>query len=161
MTDSAYLTALELLDAFRTKQLSPVEHLETLIARVETLEPELNAVVGRRYDEALVEARASAQRYARGEALVLDGMPVAAKEEHPMRGRSWAQGSLAYGSLVAAEDQHQRRALRPEQRPDLRHPVGIGPRGRAASIRRLPPPSFGPAPGPGTFDGAGERRVER
>lgn len=104
MTDSVYLTATELLDAFRSTALSPVEHLEALIEHIEALEPELHAVIDRRYDEARAEAQAAAGRYARGEALPLDGLPVAAKEEHPMRGRSWAQGSLACGSLVADVD---------------------------------------------------------
>jgi aspartyl-tRNA(Asn)/glutamyl-tRNA(Gln) amidotransferase subunit A len=104
MIDSTFLTAAELLEAFRTKALSPVEHLDGLIDHIEALEPEVNAVIDRRYDEARAEAKAAAERYAHGTALPLDGVPVAAKEEHPMRGRSWSQGSLAYESLVAHVD---------------------------------------------------------
>lgn len=81
-----------------------MEHLEAVISHVELLEPRYHAVVDRRYEEARVEAAASAERYAHGNALRLDGVPVAVKEEHPMRGRSWAQGSLVYESLVADVD---------------------------------------------------------
>jgi len=97
-------SAVDLLAAFRSREVSPVEHLDAAIARVEALDTHYNAVIDRRYDEARAEARASAHRYVRGEALPLDGLPVAAKEEHPMVGRSWSQGSLVYESLVADVD---------------------------------------------------------
>ena len=103
-TDAVYLSATELLAAFRARTLSPVEYLEVVIARVEALEPQLNAVMDRRYDEAREEAKASADRYVQGTARALDGVPVAAKEEHPMLGRSWTQGSLAYEAEVAPVD---------------------------------------------------------
>ena len=94
MNEVVALGAVETLHLFRTKQLSPVEVLTALIQRVEHCEPTVNAVVDRRYDEAMEEARAATQRYAQGRALALDGLAVAAKEEHPMRGRTWQQGSL-------------------------------------------------------------------
>ncbi|MFZ4717833.1 MAG: amidase [Ilumatobacteraceae bacterium] len=104
MSDDVYRSASDLLADFTAKRLSPVEYLEVVIERVEACEPTLNAVMDRRYDEARVEARASADRYARGEARALDGVPVVAKEEHPMVGRSWSQGSLAYADQVAEID---------------------------------------------------------
>jgi Asp-tRNA(Asn)/Glu-tRNA(Gln) amidotransferase A subunit family amidase len=102
--DDPYLSATELLAAYRTKELSPVEYLEVLIDRIEALEPTLNAVVDRRYDEAREEAKASADRWATGTAGALDGVPVVAKEEHPMVGRAWTQGSLAFADEVASMD---------------------------------------------------------
>lgn len=99
-----YLSAAELVSAFSSKSLSPVEYLDTLIDHIERTEPTVNAVVDRRYDEAREEARRSADRYARGEALALDGIPVAAKEEHPMKGRVWSQGSLPLADEVAEID---------------------------------------------------------
>ncbi len=52
------------------------------------------------------EAKASADRYASatGSSLPLDGVPIAAKEEHPMVGRSWQQGSLLLADVTADED---------------------------------------------------------
>ncbi|MEY4173777.1 MAG: hypothetical protein RI900_942, partial [Actinomycetota bacterium] len=104
MTDPAYLSAGELIAAFTEKTISPVEHLESLIDRIERLEPTLNAVMDRRYEEALVEARHSAQRYVHGNPRALDGVPVAVKEEQPMAGRSWSLGSLAYTDQVGPLD---------------------------------------------------------
>nr|MBP8209628.1 amidase [Ilumatobacteraceae bacterium] len=100
----AYLSATEARAAMQAKTLSPVELLEALIERIEASEPHINAVADRRYDEARAEAAASAQRYAAGTARALEGLPVAAKEEHPMAGRSWSQGSLVLAEEVAPDD---------------------------------------------------------
>lgn len=104
MTDPIHLSATELMQLFEARTLSPVEHLRAVIDHVERLEPTLNAVVDRRFDEALEEAARSADRYQRGAALALDGVPVAVKEEHPMRGRAWTQGSLSLVGEVAPLD---------------------------------------------------------
>ena len=104
MTDTAYLSAGELIAAFNARTLSPVEHLQSLIERIDHLEPTLNAVMDRRFDEALEEAALSADRYQRGNPLPLDGVPVAVKEEQPMKGRSWSLGSLAYTEQVGPFD---------------------------------------------------------
>jgi aspartyl-tRNA(Asn)/glutamyl-tRNA(Gln) amidotransferase subunit A len=101
-----YLTAHETLDLFRSGDLSPVEKLESLIEQVENHDPAICAVVDRRYSEARVEARAAEQRYlGKGDApRPLEGLCVAAKEEQPMAGRSWKQGSLALMDEVAKYD---------------------------------------------------------
>ena len=103
-SELAYLTATDALALMRDKSLSPVEYLEALIERIERLEPTLNAVADRRYDEARVEAAGAAQRYASGTARALEGLPVAAKEEHPMVGRVWSQGSLVLADEIAPLD---------------------------------------------------------
>ncbi|MGE0139413.1 MAG: amidase, partial [Ilumatobacteraceae bacterium] len=102
--DLAYLSATDALAMFRARTLSPVELLDALIGRIESVEPVINAVVDERLDEARIEAKASADRYAGGEARPLDGLPVAAKEEHPITGRSWTQGSHVYAQTVADLD---------------------------------------------------------
>ena len=106
MPDSelAYLSATDTLAAFSARTVSPLEHLDALIERIERLEPTINAVVDRRYDEARAEAAASADRYAHGNPLPLDGLAIAAKEEHPMTGRSWTQGSLVLAGEIAPYD---------------------------------------------------------
>ncbi|MEY2580964.1 MAG: amidase [Ilumatobacteraceae bacterium] len=106
MPELYYDTAHEVLEMFRNRELSPMEYLESLIERIETHDPQINAVVDRRYDEARAEARASEQRYlGKGDApRPLEGLCIAAKEEHPMAGRSWRQGSLAFADDVAKYD---------------------------------------------------------
>lgn len=106
MPDLPYLSATATLDLFRRRELSPVEHLEAMIAQIDKHNPTLNAVVDRRYDEAMSEAREAERRYAgTGDGpRPLEGLCVAAKEEQPMKGRSWAQGSLAFAEDVAKYD---------------------------------------------------------
>jgi aspartyl-tRNA(Asn)/glutamyl-tRNA(Gln) amidotransferase subunit A len=104
MSDLVHLSATDGLQLMRARQLSPVEWLDALLAHVDGCEPHVNAVVDRRDDEARAEAAAAAARYARGQARPLDGVPVAAKEEQPMRGRPWRQGSLTLRDTIATDD---------------------------------------------------------
>ena len=106
MTELHYQSAHDVLDLFRRGELSPMEHLESLIEQIETNDPVLNAVVDRRYDEARAEARSAEQRYlGKGDSpRPLEGLCVAAKEEHPMVGRPWQQGALPFVDEVAKYD---------------------------------------------------------
>lgn len=97
--DLPYLSAVDALSLFRSKALSPVELLEGLIERVEEIEPHINAVCDRRFDEARTEAKQAETRYAAGDARPLEGLPVSIKEEQPMAGRS-----LSFGSKVFVDD---------------------------------------------------------
>jgi aspartyl-tRNA(Asn)/glutamyl-tRNA(Gln) amidotransferase subunit A len=107
MNDSelCFLSANDVLALFRAKALSPVELLDALIDRIEAIEPQINAVADRRYDEARAEAAAAANRYAgKGDApRALEGVPVAAKEEQAMLGRVNSYGSLIYADNVAVQ----------------------------------------------------------
>jgi Asp-tRNA(Asn)/Glu-tRNA(Gln) amidotransferase A subunit family amidase len=102
-TELHYLSATDALRAFRSRELSPVELLEAVIARAEAVEPTVNALCHTFSDEALEQARAAEARYAgRGPApRPLEGIPLAIKEEEPIAGQPWTQGSLLYKDLVA------------------------------------------------------------
>ena len=105
MTDLHYLSATDALAKFRSKELSPVELLEAVIARAEAVEPAINAFAESRFDEALDAAKAAEGRYAgRGEPIgPLDGLPVAVKEEAPIAGQRNTLGSLPLRDVVATE----------------------------------------------------------
>jgi Asp-tRNA(Asn)/Glu-tRNA(Gln) amidotransferase A subunit family amidase len=105
MTDLYYLSATDALAKFRSKELSPVELLEAVIARAEAVEPAINAFAESRFDKALDAAKAAEARYAgRGEPLgPLDGLPVAVKEEAPIAGQRNTLGSLPLRDVVAIE----------------------------------------------------------
>ena len=81
MPELPYLQARELIELFRSRQLSPVEHLGCVIEQIDKHDPAINAVVDRRYDEALLEARAAEQRYlGHGDAArPMEGICVAVK----------------------------------------------------------------------------------
>ena len=105
MSDLHYLSATDALAMFRSKELSPVELVEAVIARAEVVEPAINAFAETRYDEAIAAARAAEARYSgHGEPLgPLDGLPVAVKEEAPIAGQRNTLGSLPLRDVVATE----------------------------------------------------------
>ena len=101
MNEPWSLTAADALAAMRAKDLSPVELLESVIARAEAVEPIVNAFTERRYEQALAAASASADRYANGaRTRPLEGLPVALKEEVPVRGWRMRHGSVAIDEVA-------------------------------------------------------------
>ncbi len=96
-----YIGAAEALRRFADRSLSPVELLDALYARADEVEPTLNAWTSRREEHAYAAAKASADRWSKGTALPLDGVPVAMKEEQPIAGESWQLGSLLLEHEVA------------------------------------------------------------
>ena len=95
-----YLPATEALALFRSRDLSPVEVLDACQARAERLEPVLNSFSARRADEALAAARAAEQAYGRRDAAprLLEGLPVALKNEHTLQGWVTTKGSWLQGN---------------------------------------------------------------
>ncbi|HUZ83766.1 MAG TPA: amidase [Gaiellales bacterium] len=105
MDDLHYLPAADALEMFRARTLSPVELVESVIARAAETEPTVNALCHRFDERALEQARAAEARYmGRGEPpRPLEGIPTAVKEEEPVAGEPWTQGSLLFKDLVAEE----------------------------------------------------------
>ncbi len=97
-----FISAAEALRRFADRSLSPVELLDALYARADEVESGLNAWTGRREEQAYAAARASEARWAAGDPLPLDGIPVAMKEEQPIAGESWQLGSLLMEHEVAS-----------------------------------------------------------
>jgi Asp-tRNA(Asn)/Glu-tRNA(Gln) amidotransferase A subunit family amidase len=101
VTEPWRLTATDALARMRAKELSPVELLDSVMARAHAVEPTVNALMERRADEAAAAARASAERYATGEDVrPLEGLPVALKEEVPVEGWRMRYGSLAVDEIA-------------------------------------------------------------
>jgi Asp-tRNA(Asn)/Glu-tRNA(Gln) amidotransferase A subunit family amidase len=100
-----YLSATEALQRFRSHDLSPLELMQAVIARSEEWEPRINAFSHTYFEQALDEARAAEARYARGEPCgVLDGLPLAMKDEIDVAGQAVTEGSLLYQDRVAEKD---------------------------------------------------------
>ncbi|MEO8836261.1 MAG: amidase family protein, partial [Caldimonas sp.] len=93
-TDLADCSALELLALFRGGSASPVEATRAVLARIERLNPILNAYCLVAADDAIAAARASEARWARqapcGE---LDGVPVSIKDLILAKGWPTLRGS--------------------------------------------------------------------
>ena len=94
--DLCYLTATEAIDQFKAKNLSPVELMKALLARCEAVNPKLNVLTYTFAERALEQAKAAEARYMKGETRTLEGVPVAIKDFHPVKGEITTFGSLVY-----------------------------------------------------------------
>lgn len=90
----AYLSATELLAAYRDKRLSPLEAVEASLARIEAHNGLLNAFCLVDGESARTAARQSEARWAKGEPLgLLDGVPVGVKDLVLTKGWPTLRGS--------------------------------------------------------------------
>jgi aspartyl-tRNA(Asn)/glutamyl-tRNA(Gln) amidotransferase subunit A len=112
MIEFANLTAVDMLKAFRSRELSPVEVTEAVLARVETWEPSLNALYAYDPEGARDAAKASETRWRRGEALALDGVPCTIKENVATKGVPVPLGTAATNLAPAAADAPPAQRLR-------------------------------------------------
>ncbi|WP_028648111.1 amidase [Nocardiopsis sp. CNT312] len=91
----ADLSAERLLAAYASGELSPVEAVDAVLERIERDNPALNAFCLVRPEEAREAARASAERWRRGEPEgALDGVPTSVKDIHLTRGWPTLRGSV-------------------------------------------------------------------
>ena len=75
------LSATEMQGRYRDGSLTPLEVAQACLARLEAVNPRLNAVVARRDPQFMEEAEAATERHARGQPLSpLDGIPLSVKD---------------------------------------------------------------------------------
>jgi amidase len=99
------LTAVEARRLLGAKQLSSIELVESCIARIEAVDPAVNAMVARDFDRARVAAKAADTAAVRGEALLpLHGLPVGIKDLEPTAGLRTTFGSPLFRDNVPASD---------------------------------------------------------
>ncbi|SFH94440.1 aspartyl-tRNA(Asn)/glutamyl-tRNA(Gln) amidotransferase subunit A [Bosea sp. OK403] len=100
------LSAGQLAQAFAADSATPVQALEAVLARHDAVNPRLNAVVTLDRAGAQAAARASAGRWARGEALgLLDGVPLTIKDNILTAGLRSTWGSACYADFVPERDE--------------------------------------------------------
>ena len=93
-TEMGQMSAVELLGCYRDKSLSPVDVIEDALARIERFNPQVNAYCHIDADGALRSARASEQRWLKGEPCgALDGVPASIKDLTLTQGMPTRKGS--------------------------------------------------------------------
>ncbi|WP_207623890.1 amidase [Rhodobacter calidifons] len=103
--DPATRTAATLAALVRSRQISAEEATRATLARIDRLNPGLNAIVQRMDDQALAAARAIDARFARGEDPgPLAGVPVTVKVNIDQAGFATTNGLRIQADLIAAED---------------------------------------------------------
>ncbi len=99
------LDATDLAQLIRTGRASAREAVQSVLARLEAVNPAVNAVVRRLDDECLAAADAADAARARGQALgPLHGVPVTTKINVDQRGHPTDHGVVAYRDQIATED---------------------------------------------------------
>ncbi|MEV2251332.1 amidase [Streptomyces sp. NPDC050147] len=94
MTELTDLTAVQLVEAYRKGEFSPVDATRAALRRAEEVQPAVNAFVRMTPEEALAQAESSAGRWRRGEPCgLLDGVPVSVKDILLQRGGPTLRGS--------------------------------------------------------------------
>jgi Asp-tRNA(Asn)/Glu-tRNA(Gln) amidotransferase A subunit family amidase len=106
MAEIAFLSASEAVERFRSRELSPVELMQAVIDQAERVEPEVNALTFRFFDQAMAAAKEAEARYlGKGpDPRPLEGIPLAIKEETPVAGQPCTSGSLVYKDEVIDDE---------------------------------------------------------
>ena len=93
-TDILSLTAAQLIEHYRSRQLSPVDVTRAALGRIGALQPTYNAFVTVFEEEALRSARESEARWMRGTpAGLVDGLPTTVKDLLLLKGWPTRRGS--------------------------------------------------------------------
>ena len=103
--DLTFTPAAELVKLYRARRTSPLEVMQELLARIDAVNPTVNAVVTLARDAALWNARRATAALKRGAALPpLFGVPVTIKDVTPTAGIRTTQGSKLFEDHVPTED---------------------------------------------------------
>lgn len=103
--DLCFTPATELGKLYRARKASPLEAMQAVLARIDQLNPALNAYVTLAREAALAEARAATNALRRKAALPpLHGIPVSIKDLTPTKGIRTTWGSKVFEHHVPEED---------------------------------------------------------
>ncbi len=99
------LSSVEMRRRIGTKEISPVELVEASIARIEALNPAVNAIAATDFARARKLAMGAESAARKGEQLgPLHGLPTGIKDLHETAGLLTTYGSPLYRSHVPAHD---------------------------------------------------------
>jgi Asp-tRNA(Asn)/Glu-tRNA(Gln) amidotransferase A subunit family amidase len=105
MSEPCDLAATAARQLIGTRKLSPVELMQSCIARIEAIDPAVNAMVARDFDAALAAARTAEQAVLRGDSLPpMHGLPVGIKDLDEAAGLPTTWGSLQFRNHVSTQD---------------------------------------------------------
>src|SRR5690348_17177922 len=99
------LPASRMAELVRCGQISPVELVQAHVARIERLNPKLNAFIELRAHSALADAQAAEEAVQHGDEVgPLHGVPVSIKSSIAIAGLKFECGSRTRAGLVAKKD---------------------------------------------------------
>jgi amidase len=105
MSDLCFLTAVELADRIRRRDVSVTEVVRAHLTQIQRVNPTMNAIVTLTAERALDDAKAKDAALVRGAATgALFGLPIAHKDLVPTKGIRTTFGSPIYRDNVPSED---------------------------------------------------------
>jgi Asp-tRNA(Asn)/Glu-tRNA(Gln) amidotransferase A subunit family amidase len=105
MSELTLLSAVTMAEQIRRKKLSPIELVDAHLARIEKLNPRLNAFVEVDAEAARRQARAAEAAVSRNEDLApLHGVPISVKSSIEVKGLRCEAGTWLRKGLVAEND---------------------------------------------------------
>lgn len=100
-----YMPATEMAAAIKAKRVSPVDVVDAILARIDRLNPRLNAYCTVTREEARAAARAAEAAVMRGDATgILHGVPVSIKDLVVTKGVRTTWGSKTFEHFIPDED---------------------------------------------------------
>jgi amidase len=106
LSEPCDLTAIEARRLIGTKRLSATELLESCIARIEAVDPAVNAMVARDFERARAGARQADEAVTRGAPLgPLHGLPIGIKDLEDVAGLRTTYGSPLFRDHVPETDE--------------------------------------------------------
>src|SRR5258708_6072021 len=107
-TDLHFKPAYELAAMIRRRELKPSELMTATIARIEKVNPRINAFVALRAEQAMDEARALDEKIAHNEELgPIAGLPLGVKDLEDAAGLPTSMGSVPFKNNMPKQDSVQ------------------------------------------------------
>lgn len=106
------LTATRMRELVANREVSREELMRAHLARVEDVNPALNAFVELRAEDALAEARNADANHVHRAGLPLDGIPISIKEHYDVNGMKHTEGLPAWADRRSPDDEVVVRRLR-------------------------------------------------
>jgi amidase len=97
--------AVDLVRAIRLRKISSRDAVAACLARLDAVNPKINAVVVKLGEQALAQAEAADKAVARGEELgPMHGVPITIKVNVDQMGQATTNGVVAFKDVIATED---------------------------------------------------------
>jgi len=110
-----FMSAIDMFEAIKRQELSSVEITETIIERIEKINPIINAFCTTTFDLAREMAREADNKVKKGEKLgLLNGIPTSIKDLNPVKGIRTTYGSKIFENHIPDRDDIAVKRLRKE-----------------------------------------------
>ncbi len=110
-----FMSALDMFEVIRKQELTSVEITETIIERIEKINPITNAYCTTTFDLARKMAKEADEKVKKGEKLgLLNGIPTSIKDLNPVKGIRTTYGSKIFENNIADHDDIAVRRLKKE-----------------------------------------------